>query len=50
MWHCPYSPAAAAAIDPYLLPAAAHTSKPAAVGPRWDRQVEAQTDRHRANL
>jgi len=47
-WHCPHSPAAAAAIDRYLLPPGPQqqtcNNAFAAVGPCWDRQTERRTD------
>jgi len=47
-WHCPHSPAAAAAIDRYLLPPGPQqqtcNNAFAAVGPCWNRQTERRTD------
>jgi len=51
--HCPHSPAAAAAINRYLLPCPSGPQQQtcsngsAAVGARWNRLTDRQTDRHR---
>ena len=51
--HCPHSPAAAVAINRYLLPCPSGPQQQtcsngsAAVGARWNRLMGRQTDRHR---